>query len=357
MLTGIRKFLVSAAVLALGGMSFAVPANAPRWYVQSTPRVVSQEVQFSNGNAHLVGTAYLPATGDHLPAVVVLHSASAGTREAALYGHLSEALPAIGIAVLIYDRRGDGQSSGSRDNIDYETLADDGIAGQHALARISRIDPKKIGFWGLSQGGWLSVLAAERSPDAAFAISISAPLVSPEEQMRFAMTNLMTIRGYAQADIQQMLDTRKAWTGYLRGNNSRSAALSALRDAESKAWFKLVYLPKSSQLTSDPEHDSYRREMDNDPAAEVAKVRVPLLLLYGDSDPWIPVAETIQRLQSLGNSKHNVEFAVIANADHEMRFPVDETMQVDADTVRKDAPQMPAYFVVLGSWLSRHAAN
>ncbi len=31
--------------------------------------------------------------------------------------------------------------------------------------------------------------------------------------------------------------------------------------------------------------------------------------------------------------------AVIANANHELMFPVKETMQVDAETNRKDAPQ------------------
>jgi hypothetical protein len=29
-----------------------------------------------------------------------------------------------------------------------------------------RVDPAKIGFWGLSQSGWLAVLAAERSKNA-----------------------------------------------------------------------------------------------------------------------------------------------------------------------------------------------
>lgn len=159
------KLIILPGTLVLGAISLGASACASDWHVQSTTVVVSQEVQFSNGNAHLVGTVYLPAQGDHLPAVVVLHSASAATRQAALYRHLSEVLPAMGIAVLIYDRRRAGQSSGTLENIDSETLADDGIAGQYALARVcSRFDDKKIGFWGLSQGGWLAVLAAGRSP-------------------------------------------------------------------------------------------------------------------------------------------------------------------------------------------------
>jgi uncharacterized protein len=181
------------------------------WHVEADPKVTAQDIQFTNGDVHLAGTVYLPESGDHLPAVVALHGASDATRDAALYRHLREGLPAIGVAVLIYDRRGSGASSGTLKGIDYQTLADDAIAAQTALTKVRRIDPGKIGFWGLSQGGWLAVLAAERTQNAAFAISVSAPLTTPEMQMEFATTNLLTVRGYSRKDVEQMLETRKAW--------------------------------------------------------------------------------------------------------------------------------------------------
>jgi dienelactone hydrolase len=195
------------------------------WHVSPTPEITSQEVRFSNANANLVGTVYFPKSGDRMPAVVVLHEASSATREDAVYRHLRDGLPALGFAVLIYDRRGSGQSSGDARSVDYETLADDAIAAQGALAKLPRIDPTRIGFWGLSQGGWLAVLAAGRSRNAAFAISVSAPLVTADQQMQFAMSNLLTVRGYAPADVREMVETRKAWTGYLRGTNSREVAV------------------------------------------------------------------------------------------------------------------------------------
>src|SRR5216684_4559201 len=222
-------------------LASSADASSP-WHVPGTPSVISQEIHFTNAGANLVGTLYLPSDGNHLPAVVVLHHAGAATRESGLYRHLQEGLPALGFAVLIYDRRGSGQSSGSLQGVDYETLADDAIAGQRALAKLSRIDPAKIGFWGLSQGGWLAVLAAGRSPDAAFAISVSAPLVTADEQMQFATSNLLAIRGYSQENVKQMLETRKAWTDYLKGTGSRRAAVNALQKAERQPWFELAFM-------------------------------------------------------------------------------------------------------------------
>src|SRR5216684_374368 len=275
-------------------LASSADASSP-WHVTGTPSVISQEIQFTNAGANLVGTVYLPSTGNQLPAVVVLQHAGAATRESGLYRHLQEGLPALGFAVLIYDRRGSGQSSGSLQGVDYETLADDAIAGQHALAKLSRIDPAKIGFWGLSQGGWLAVLAAGRSRDAAFAISVSAPLVTADEQMQFATSNLLAIRGYSQEDVREMLETRNAWAGYLRGNNSRALAIDALTKAQAKPWFDLTYMPKVSELSDDPAlRRALRRKMDDDPVASVLKAKVPLLLLYGDSDPWVPVAQSME---------------------------------------------------------------
>ncbi len=324
------------------------------WYVEGNPRVLSQEVRFANGNANLVGTIYLPANGDHLPAVVSLHGASNPTRLDALYRHLREGLPAIGIAVLIYDRRGSGASSGSR--ADYETLADDAIAGKNALAKLPRIDPKKIGFWGLSQGGWLAVLAAARAKNAAFAISVSAPLVTPDKQMEFATANLLTVRGYS-GDVERMLDARRAWVGYLRGTVPRAAAVDALRQLETQPWFDLSFLPRASNLTTDPEHSASRKEMDYDPIPAIRSVKVPMLFIYGGADPWVPVAQSMTQLEKISKQQYNIRCAVIAEANHEMMFQARETMEFGAKAVSEYAPQAPAYFMALASWLSRQVGN
>ena len=350
---------VTIAVLTVVGWACGqvTSQSAPDlWHVAAT-HTVAEEVQFTNGNVQLKGTVYLPKTGNNLPGVVVLHHAAVPTRNANLYRHLCEGLTALGIAVLVYDRRGSGQSTGDLNKADYETLADDAIAGQHALAKFSRIDPSKIGFWGMSQGGWLAVLAAGRSKDTAFAVAVSSPLVTADEQMQFATKNLLILHGYSQSDVQDMLAARNAWTGYLHGKTLHDEAVAMLRKAEAKPWFDLAYLPKPSQLTNDPEHDAKRRQLDDDPMDAARQVKVPLLFLYADSDPWVPVGESIKRVQSLAKELPNIEYAVVSNANHEMMFPGNEQMRVDQDTTRNEAPQAPAYFMLLASWLSQHVVH
>ena len=82
-----------------------------------------------------------------------------------------------------------------------------------------------------------------------------------------------------------------------------------------------------------------------------------MLFVYGDSDPWVPVAKSVARLQSLIQQRRDIEYAVIARANHEMMMAGNETMQADANMSRHSAPQAPAYFMLLGSWLSRRVAK
>jgi len=346
--------LFCAGVLPILGS----PALASdRWRFEGTPRGLAQDLKFTKGDGHLAGTVYLPENGDHLASLVALHGASDATRAAALYRHLREGLPAMGIAVLIYDRRGSGASSGTGTGIDYETLADDAIAGKNALAKLPRIDPKRIGFWGLSQGGWLAVLAASRDKTAALAISVSAPLVTPEKQMEFATANLLTVRGYSRGDIERMLAARKTWIAYLRRKASRAAAVDALRDAEAQPWFDLGFLPRASNLTMDPEHSSSRKETDYDPIPAIRSVKVPMLFIYGGADPWVPVEQSVKQLENISKQQPNIRYAVIADANHEMMFQANEKMEFGPKALSETAPHAPAYFMLLGSWLGRRVGN
>jgi hypothetical protein len=81
--------------------------------------------------------------------------------------------------------------------------------------------------------------------------------------------------------------------------------------------------------------------------AAVKRVRVPVLFIFGGADPWIPVAQTVARLRRLEPTQTNLQDAVIANASHEMMFVRNERMAITATA----APQAPAYFMLMASWL------
>lgn len=350
--TGLRSRLANlsiAGLCLLASPAFGQAAAAVAWQAPASVAVETEERSFANGPTTLSGTLYLPRGGTRLPAVVVTHAASEPTRDLPLYNHLKEMLPALGMAVFVYDRRGSGKSGGDLQQSDYDLLADDAIAAQKMLAQDPRIDARKIGFWGLSQGGWLSLLAASRSPQTAFAISLSAPMTTPDVQMNFATENILRIKGYPQADIDQMLATRHAVDGYLRGQVDRAVAQAALDAAVQKPWFELIYMGKT---LADPAKSRWLKEMGHDPMKTLDRVTAPALVIYGAADPWVPVATSMERLRAIAPKHPNIETAVIARADHAMMLSVDPKTQVDPK-FHGLAPESPAYIGLLAGWLTR----
>lgn len=323
---------------------------APPWHAPASTVIDAQEMAFSNGSTPLSGTLYLPRGGSRLPAVVVTHGASSATRDLPLYRHLVEMLPPLGVAVFVYDRRGSGKSGGDLKASDYNLLADDAIAAQRMLARDPRIDAKRIGFWGLSQGGWLSLLAAARNPETAFAISVSAPMTTPDVQMNFATASILRIKGYGEDEIELALRARSAVDAHLRGEMDSATAQKALDAAVQRPWFDLIYMSKK---LGDPKTSRWLKEMRHDPLKTLDGVKAPALVIYGSADPWVPVRLSMERLAATASKHPNIETAVIAGADHTMALSVDEKDQIDPAYFPHQVPEAPAYYGLIAAWLTR----
>ncbi len=327
-------------------------AAALPWYAPASTNVVAKAVTFTSAGATLRGTLYLPDVHHPVPAVVVYQGASEPLAATPLYRHLREGLPQLGIAVLLFDRRGSGASTGKND-VPYEILAVDGIAGANALRAMPQIDSERVGYWGISQGGWLTTFAAARDKRAAFAVAISAPLTSPELQMEFADANHLYALGYAKTNIDDMLAARKMWTGYLRGTNTREQAMVAIGKIENEPWYQYMYMPTVAQLKG-PNDSEWRTQMDDDPLAAVKNIRIPTLFLLGSSDPWIPVAQTVASLRVVCATHPNISYDVIPDANHLMMLPPSTERMDDAtaEAVSQEVPSSPAYFMLLSSWLT-----
>jgi dienelactone hydrolase len=259
-------------------------------------------------------------------------------------------LPPLGIGVFTYDRRGTGESSGDAKGNAYELLADDGIAAAQMLARDPRVDSRRIGFWGLSQGGWLSLLAASRYKATAFAISISAPMVTPDAQMNFAVANILRIKGHSKADIDLAISARTAVDEFERGRLDRPTAQARVDAAARKPWFDLIYLDRTF---SDPDKSGWAKEIRHDPLASIGEIRAPTLILYGSGDPWVPAALSIDRLQEFTRNHRNFETAVVSGADHAMMTTATPEQQIDPAFFPRQAPDSAEYFGRLAAWLQK----
>lgn len=123
-----------------------------------------EDIQFVNRTVRLSGTLYLPPGKGPFPAIILLHGSGALNRLS--FGPYPYFFASCGLAVLVYDQRGAGRSTGDWKRSTYDDLADDALAGMRALQTRRDIRRERIGLWGTSHGGrWhcLPPLAQNRS--------------------------------------------------------------------------------------------------------------------------------------------------------------------------------------------------
>lgn len=280
------------------------------------PRFQEQEVTFANGSVKLAGSLILPLTGNALPAVVFLQGSGAEGRWASRF--LATQLASHGIAALIFDKRGVGESGGDWREATLEDLAKDGRAAVERLVQEPRIDHHRIGIHGHSQGGTLAPLVAARSHHVAFVIGSAAAGVPTDSTEMFSILNSIYPKA-ATAEDSAMARTYVSELVAVAYHDRPRAGLDSLATAlKDRPWF----------FASPPASDSYWLFSKSfgryDPLEWWGRVHVPVLLLYGSKDQRVPALESAARIRGaiLRNTPNgNVTVKIFPGADHTFRLP------------------------------------
>jgi dienelactone hydrolase len=318
---------------------------------QSQPVVAREEsVHFASGNLVLAGTLILPAGRPRYPAVFLFHGSGRQGRDLSTARWFAEQ----GFAALTYDKRGVGESTGDFQAGPFMDLCDDGLSAVAYLKSRKEIDPRHIGVWGMSQGGWLGPLAASRSADISFVIAVSGPGVSPGEQMLVYYANQLRDRGMREADAREADALRRDVWNYLFTGKGYEKARRELERAHAKAWFSQVNsqqgqlfdpLPEPSKLDRpDSAIMRFRREMTYDPVPALQALHVPALFLFGAEDRLIPVEKSATVIRDVLTQNGHPDFTVrvFDGDDHNVRVAVgDASGEVD-----------PRYLDTMREWLS-----
>jgi uncharacterized protein len=146
---------------------------------------------FSNGDVRLAYTLDLPQGTGPFPAIVAGHGSGRTTRHD--LAAFAAAWTRMGFAVLRFDKRGVGESTGTyvfvgtRDSpVVFPELASDIVAGVRFLRTRPEIDKRRIGLAGWSQAGWILPHAARALGDAVFVVLFSGPVCSVGQEMYYS---------------------------------------------------------------------------------------------------------------------------------------------------------------------------
>jgi dipeptidyl aminopeptidase/acylaminoacyl peptidase len=265
-------------LLVIGLSLIVILSLVPGCISDSRPQ--TGRVTFQNGGVKLAGNLFIPAGEGPFPAIVLVHGAGKYTSQD--YKYLSFFFVNNGFATLTYDKRGVGASSGSYKMVDVESgeavledLASDALAGVKFLKNNEQIDPNKIGFFGISQAGWIIPLAALKSSDIAFIVLYSGPVCTVGQEIYYSQI-----------------------TGDDPGDQVEG-----------------ISLEQASNMARD-----YAGPHGFDPLPSLKAIDIPGLWMFGSQDKSIPVPLSIDNLDVLVDQQgKNFDYIVYPKAGHSLR--------------------------------------
>ncbi|HEY0272331.1 MAG TPA: alpha/beta fold hydrolase, partial [Chitinophaga sp.] len=151
---------------------------------------LSQEVLIPNDSARitLAGTFTRPNRNKRYPVVILISGSGPQDRDGTVMGHkpfwiIADQLTRDGVAVLRYDDRGTGASTGTYATAGIADFAGDVKAAIAYLRSRPDVDVNHIGLLGHSEGGNILQAVAADNPQVAFAIALCSPGVKGEDMM------------------------------------------------------------------------------------------------------------------------------------------------------------------------------
>src|SRR5215472_6712567 len=270
------------------------------------PPYKREDVTFRVGDVVLCGTLLRPNSAGVHPGIVFLHGSGPETRWGTSF-FFADRFARGGVAALVFDKRGSGQSTGDWKTVAFQELAGDYLAAIRFLKAQSGVNPKKVGIMGHSQGATISPLLASQPGVVAFVIAAAATGTGPLfTQDLYRTRNDLEDLGLTEDQIFQAMALYTRWIDVARtgeGWDDLEQAMAAARaETKNEKWLRFLGLPQKKDNWL---YKWYPPVGNFNPLPLWEKVKVPVLLVYGELDRNTPVTSSLsgigQALRKAGN--------------------------------------------------------
>lgn len=305
--------------------TFALERAEP--VVEDVP-YLQEEVVFFNEDIRLAGTLTLPETEGRHPAVILITGSGPQDRDENILGFrifaiIADHMTRNGIAVLRYDDRGVGGSTGSVLEATSEDLAGDVVAAMEFLQERDDIDPQQIGVLGHSEGGAIAPMVANRTGETAFVILLAGPGLPGAELLGIQLERVLETQGATEEDIaeareqQQRIfealrtgegwdELREQWAADLREQ------IEQLPEAQREA---LGNLDEYIELAIDEQvagvnNPWFRFFVDYDPRPALEELEAPVLAVFGGLDTQVPAEPNVEAMEAAFEAGDHPDYTI-----------------------------------------------
>jgi pimeloyl-ACP methyl ester carboxylesterase len=243
--------------------------------------------------------------------VILVSGSGPQDRDEQLLGHrpflvLADHLTRAGVAVLRYDDRGVGKSTGDFQAATSDDFADDAQAAITFLAARGEVDAKRVGIVGHSEGGLIAPIVAARSEVPRFIVLLAGPGMPSVDLLALQGRLIAEASGVAPDAAKRNAEQSEKILAMVAAGKPDEEIKQALRGAleaefavnpETKDTPEAERASKIDQLTDQQwaaiGSPWMRRFLAMDPREALRKVKVPVLALNGERDLQVPPKENL----------------------------------------------------------------
>ncbi|MXX71137.1 MAG: alpha/beta fold hydrolase [Gemmatimonadetes bacterium] len=320
-------------------------AGRPQDPVEPYP-YVAEDVRYPNpdGGHELAGTFTRPSDGGPFPAVILITGSGPQNRDEALLGHrpflvLSDHLTRRGIAVLRFDDRGVGESTGDHAAATSSDFASDALAGVAYLKTRDDVDPAAIGLAGHSEGGLIAPIAATRSDDVSYIVLMAGTGVNGERILYAQGALINRAAGATEEQIERNQELQRAMFEILKSEPDPERAAAVLTETVRTAFEAMPDAQRAQAgITDDESLDRvvnmqvtqfntpwFRYFLTYEPATVIEQVTVPVLAINGEKDLQVPYEENLREIEAALHRGGNTNYEIHALPDLNHLFQHSET--------------------------------
>ena len=330
----------------------AAIAAGPRPYREEAVRFASTAPGIT-----LAGTLGVPEGAGPFPAVVLIGGSGPGTRDEEILRHkiflvLADALNRRGIAVLRYDKRGVGESSGDFATASLSDFAADAESALVFLKSRPEIAADHIGLVGHSEGGAVAPMVANRNPSARFVVLMAAPGMRIGTLLRLQNARIAKASGVSDAEIAR----KDAFYGKLAADlaaaRTEDQALAVARaDVAQAVTEQNVAAANADGFVHMVTSRWSREAFGYDPVPPLRRLRTPVLALNGSLDLQVPADEDLGPIKAALQADPDVTIVELPNLNH-----LFQTARVGTPAEYGDIEETiaPAALKVIADWVVAH---
>ncbi len=360
MVTGVFSRYKKVRKITLAMVDGIKPLVMPQTPVPPFP-YISEDVIYKDDITGIVfgGTLTLPKQKKNCPAVIIVSGTGPQDRDGTMAGHkmfavLADYLTRNGIAVLRVDDRGVGKTTGRYDTSTTEDFAKDVLTSIQFLKSRKEINPSKIGLIGHSEGGAVISIAASKSKDVAYLVSVAGLAMDGLDALRKQNADLVSaapIPDYDKKRYDQINEIMFTTAYRYANSDSLEQKLNAAYNEWKKnddEYFKTLKIEYDHfrfpiyRYVIQATGPWYRFFIQYNPAKYLTKVTVPILAINGDKDMMVSCRENLYnwvRYPAAGGNKKvraetmpglNHLFQHCVTGDQDEYSSIDETFAPEA---------------------------